>query len=153
MKHIHSRKGVTILEVVIALTIITIISGVTLTMIVMSTGVETKAANALIVNNASENAIECYRFASANQKNPLSVAQLFFECLLETGNYEVGSKLNNEQVFEPNSTGMVEKVSDMFRLISGGCTILITPQHSGGFKFEAFNAQGEQLQHFYYPTR
>ncbi|MBE6983292.1 MAG: type II secretion system protein, partial [Ruminococcaceae bacterium] len=66
-RQLHSRKGVTVAEVVIALVIIAAISAFTLSLIVMSIGVETKSESAIEVKNAAENAIECFRFAKSEE--------------------------------------------------------------------------------------
>ena len=53
--YMRNRKGVTIAETVIALVIIAAISAVTLSMIIMSIGVESKSIAAIETKNAAEN--------------------------------------------------------------------------------------------------
>lgn len=76
-KNICSRKGVSLVEVVIALAIITLVSIATLTVIFMSVNVERKTVAAAEVGNMAENAVECFRFADGNE-------DVFVECLNKT---------------------------------------------------------------------
>ncbi len=77
--NIRSRRGISIVEVVIALVIITIISASALSMIMMSVKVERETVTALEVENCAENAVECFRYADSEL--------VFFTCLKKTGNY------------------------------------------------------------------
>jgi prepilin-type N-terminal cleavage/methylation domain-containing protein len=160
MKNIRSRKGVTIIEVVIALAIITIISAATLSLIVMSEGVETKAENAFIVKNSAENAIECFRFAknyalelSAGTEISMaeSLPKLFASYLRKTG-YVIGTMTDG--VFTESQLELKKEISvdtnSVFRMIKGGCVILIE-QTTDGFAYTARNAKGEEIYSFTYP--
>ncbi len=143
MKNIRSRRGVTIMEVVIALAIITIISAVSLSMIVISHDVERKAESAITAKNAAENAIECFRFADGNKTT-------FWECLKKTADtYEFGRiSFDEDGKFEVTET--LETASKA-RLISNGCTIMITCAKGKTFEFSAINAKGEEIYSFTYP--
>ncbi|MBR2938101.1 MAG: type II secretion system protein [Oscillospiraceae bacterium] len=79
-QNIASRKGVSIVEVVVALVIITIISASALSMMMMSVKVERSALTAMEVENAAEDAVDCFRFA----KNDNAA---FLECLQKTGEF------------------------------------------------------------------
>ena len=153
MEHIRSRKGVTIAEVVIALTIIAIISAFTLSLIVMSFGVENKSEVSIEVKNAAENAIECYRFAKNNYKEkitglgeapkPYVFTELVFSCLEKTGEYKHGSLENG--VFVESQMG----IGNIFCLTIDGCTILIKVDLDG-FSFTAQQG-GEEVYNFDFP--
>ena len=77
----RSRRGISIVEVVIALVIITIISASALSMIMMSVKVERKSVTALEVDNCAENSVECFRYAGNKTE--------FLECLQKTGDFTV----------------------------------------------------------------
>jgi type II secretory pathway pseudopilin PulG len=147
-RQLHSRKGVTVAEVVIALVIIAAISAFTLSLIVMSIGVETKSESAIEVKNAAENAIECFRFA----KSEAGVdSALFFACLKQ-------SNENYESYHEQEVNGTTEIVIDeenavddksIFRLLIDGCTITIK-QTATSFSFVAMRGE-EELENFTFP--
>ena len=138
-EQLHNQKGVSVAEVVIALAIIAVISAFTLSLIVMSIGVESKSVAAIEVKNAAENAIECFRFAKNNAGEGsfagVTTSQLFLQCLQKTGSYvsaDEGSK---------------------FILEIEGCTITImqiTQNGEVGFKFVAVRG-GEELERFTFP--
>lgn len=76
-KNIRSRKGISMVEVVVALVVITIISLATLSVVFVSAKVEAKTIVAMEVRNSAENAVECFRFADGD-------ASVFIECLQKT---------------------------------------------------------------------
>ena len=67
-KNMRSRKGVSMVEVVVALVVITIISLATLSVVFVSAKVESKTIVAMEVRNSAENAMECFRFADGNME-------------------------------------------------------------------------------------
>ncbi|MBR4016732.1 MAG: prepilin-type N-terminal cleavage/methylation domain-containing protein [Oscillospiraceae bacterium] len=75
-----TRRGISIVEVTIALVIISILSIAALSMIKISVNVEKKAMITMEVSNAAENAVECFRYAETTEE--------FFECLQMTGAYK-----------------------------------------------------------------
>ena len=141
MKNIRSRRGVTIMEVVIALVIITTISAVSLSMIVISHDMEAKAESAITAKNAAENAIECFRFADGNKTT-------FWECLKKTADaYEFIGFTNDGQ------EGAVDKTdpsANRARLVENGCTVTVS-WINGKILFSAINAKGEEIYSFTYP--
>lgn len=164
-KQLHSRKGVTVAEVVIALVIIAAISAFTLSLIVMSFGVENKSEVSIEVKNAAENAIECYRFARDNQNEEISgfgetvqkytLSQLFFLCLRETGNYISETPLGDGSVqTQPSSDGNIDIVgingNSIFKLTVDGCTITIKQIGTTSFSFVAMRGE-EELESFTFP--
>ena len=163
-RQLHSRKGVSIAEVVIALAIIAVISAFTLSLIVMSISVESKSVAAIEVKNAAENAIECFRFARDNQNEEIScfdetaqtytLSQLFFLCLRETGNYISETPLGDGTVqTQPSSDGNIDVIgingNSIFKLVVDGCTITIK-QTATGFSFVAMRGE-EELENFTFP--
>ena len=154
-KQLNSRKGVTVAEVVIALVIIAAISAFTLSLIVMSIGVENKSESAIEVKNAAENAIECFRFARENQNEEIfgfgetaqkyTLSQLFFLCLRETGNYISETTLGDGSLqTQPSVDGNIDVVgingNSIFKLTVDGCTITIK-QTATGFSFVAMRGE------------
>ena len=64
--HISSRRGFTVLEVVIALTVITIVSASAFALIHSHLKLENQSVQSIEATNIAENAIECFRFAKNN---------------------------------------------------------------------------------------
>lgn len=136
-RQLHSRKGVTVAEVVIALVIIAAISAFTLSLIVMSIGVETKSESAIEVKNAAENAIECFRFANGDKET-------FWTCLERTGKYAFGKIEDGVFSKTENKTD-----ANVARLDADGCVMTITWEASR-FSFVAERG-GEQVYRFKFP--
>ena len=64
--HISSRRGFTVLEVVIALTVITIVSASAFALIHSHLKLEKQSVQSIEATNIAENAIECFRFANGD---------------------------------------------------------------------------------------
>lgn len=62
-KRVRSRKGVSILETAIALTVITIMSAAVISLFITSIKTESKNLDALYISAHAENATECFRYA------------------------------------------------------------------------------------------
>ena len=58
-----SRRGFTVAEVVVALTIIVLVSGASMTLIAMQARNEVRAVQTIEATNIAENAIECFIYA------------------------------------------------------------------------------------------
>ncbi len=118
-----SRRGVSIVEVVVALVIITVISASALSMIMMSVSLEQRALTAQEVAASAENAVECFRYAADNEE--------FLECLQMTGDFtdESGS----------------------FVLRAKSYTVTIRPG-TNQFEYSAVKANGEEICAFTYTT-
>ena len=125
-KNIRSRKGVSLVEVVVALAVITIISISALSVVFMSVKVEAKTVVVFEVRNSAENAIECFRFADGDE-------EIFRNCL----NATVAS---GQQFAGENGT----YVSN-----AGNYTVTITmlPEESG-FTYRAVNEAGQEIYSF-----
>ncbi len=65
----RSRRGFSMAEVVVAIAVIVIVSGSAITYIGAQTRAEAKAVASIEATNISENAIECFRYAGANDKD------------------------------------------------------------------------------------
>ena len=76
----RSRRGISLVEVVVALTVIAIISSAALSLVISSARVDANSLRSTQVMMAAENALECYRFAESEEE---------FAALLEkTGDYK-----------------------------------------------------------------
>ena len=76
----RSRRGISLVEVVVALAVITIISAAALSLVISSARVDANSLRSTQVMMAAENALECYRFAESKEE---------FAALLEkTGDYK-----------------------------------------------------------------
>ena len=120
---LRCRKGMSMVEVVIALVIISVISASALSMIMMSVNVEADAIRSVEVAESVDNAIACFRFAETPDE--------FLEALQKTAPYE-----------HPEN-------SDCFVLKASGFTVTI--QVSGDqFEYTAVNADSEVIYTFTY---
>ena len=79
-KSAHSRRGISLVEVIVALAVIAIISTAALSLVISSARVDANSLRSTQVMMAAENALECYRFA----KNDEDFAAL----LGNTGDYK-----------------------------------------------------------------
>ena len=87
VKRNRSRRGISLVEVVVALTVITIISAAALSLVISSARVDANSLRSTQVMMAAENVLECYRFAESEEE---------FAALLEkTGDYK---KVDNAYV-------------------------------------------------------
>ena len=76
----RSRRGISLVEVVVALAVITIISAAALSLVISSARVDANSLRSTQVMMAAENVLECYRFAESKEE---------FAALLEkTGDYK-----------------------------------------------------------------
>ena len=76
----RSRRGISLVEVIVALAVITIISTAALSLVISSARVDANSLRSTQVMMAAENALECYRFAESKEE---------FAALLEkTGDYK-----------------------------------------------------------------
>ena len=79
-KSAHSRRGISLVEVVVALAVITVISAAALSLVISSARVDANSLRSTQVTIAAENSLECYRFAESEEE---------FAALLEkTGDYK-----------------------------------------------------------------
>lgn len=120
-QNIASRKGVSIVEVVVALVIISIISASALSMMMMSVKVERQSLTAIELENTAEDAVDCFRFAQNNAD--------FLECLQKTGDF-------------------VEEDGN-FVLRAGSYTVTIRPG-ANQFEYSAVYLNGEEICVFTY---
>jgi prepilin-type N-terminal cleavage/methylation domain-containing protein len=79
-KSARSRRGISLVEVVVALAVITIISAAALSLVISSARVDANSLRSTQVMIAAENSLECYRFAKSEEK--------FAELLEKTGDYK-----------------------------------------------------------------
>ena len=79
-KSTRSRRGISLVEVIVALAVITIISTAALSLVISSARVDANSLRSTQVTIAAENSLECYRFTESEEE---------FAALLEkTGDYK-----------------------------------------------------------------
>ena len=78
-KSARSRRGISLVEVIVALAVITIISTAALSLVISSARVDANSLRSTRVMIAAENALECYRFSDSEDE--------FVELLRKTGDY------------------------------------------------------------------
>ena len=121
---LRCRKGMSMVEVVIALVIISVISAAALSMIMMSVNVEADAVRSVEVAESVDNAIACFRFAENHET--------FLQALQKTAPYEQDPE-------NPNR----------FLMKASGFTVAIL--FSGDqFEYTAVNADSEVIYTFTY---
>ena len=76
----RSRRGISLVEVVVALTVIAIISSAALSLVISSARVDANSLRSTQVMMAAENVLECYRFAENDGD--------FADLLQKTGDYK-----------------------------------------------------------------
>lgn len=86
-KSARSRRGISLVEVIVALAVIAIISTAALSLVISSSKVDANSLRSTQVMMAAENSLECYRFAENEEK--------FAELLGNTGDYK---KVDNAYV-------------------------------------------------------
>ena len=78
-KSARSRSGISLVEVIVALAVITIISTAALSLVISSARVDANSLRSTRVMIAAENALECYRFSDSEDE--------FVALLRKTGDY------------------------------------------------------------------
>lgn len=121
---LRCRKGMSMVEVVIALVIISVISAAALSMIMMSVNVEADAVRSAEVAESVDNAIACFRFAENHET--------FLQALQKTAPYEQ----------DPENP-------DRFLLKAAGFTVTVTVS-GDQFEYTAVNADSEVIYTFTY---
>ena len=79
-KSAHSRRGISLVEVIVALAVIAIISTAALSLVISSARVDANSLRSTQVMMAAENSLECYRFAESEKE--------FVALLEKTGDYK-----------------------------------------------------------------
>lgn len=85
----NPRKGISLVEVIIALVIIALVSISVVTIIMASNTVENKTLSVMHATNTTENVIECFRYAENKEE---------FEPLLEKLDVDYEYSLNSENL-------------------------------------------------------
>lgn len=88
----RAYRGFTIVEVVIALTVIVIVSAAGMMMVQSQIKSEQKIAQTIEATNIAENAIECFRFAKNNPANS-------FETVFSETGYNLVTATEGEKYF------------------------------------------------------
>lgn len=78
-RYTRSRRGISLVEVAVALAVITIISAAALSLVISSAKVDANSLRTTQVMMHAENALECFRFADSKDD--------FLELMKKTGNY------------------------------------------------------------------
>lgn len=81
---LQSRKGVTIVEVAIALAIIAIVSASAVGMVLISVNIEAKFVANTYTENSVESVLECFQFAENEE--------IFYEALQKLDDYQYDSE-------------------------------------------------------------
>ena len=89
----RKRRGFSLVEVVIALTVITIISSAALSLVLSSAKSDDKALRTTQVMIAADNALECFEFADTEEE--------FATLIKKTGDYSLGE--DGKYVCDENS--------------------------------------------------
>ena len=100
-KSARSRRGISLVEVIVALAVIAIISTAALSLVISSSKVDANSLRSTQVMMAAENSLECYRFAENEEK--------FAELLGNTGDYK---KADDSYVLTESSYAITVKYED-----------------------------------------
>lgn len=95
----NPRKGVTLIELVIALSVIAIITTVAISMIHSAIKIEVRAASIIEANNTAESIVEMFRYSEDSEEFGLLCNSFFIEEVVEnelTFNHEANNEEDNE---------------------------------------------------------
>lgn len=98
-RKINSRRGISIMEVVIAIAVIGIITVSSITLLSHSISIERQNLRNTEIKIYSENAIDCFRFASNREE--------FFAFIKETADFK---DQNDNGILEENESILLEKI-------------------------------------------
>lgn len=111
------KRGITIIETVIALTVISIISAAAITMVMASTRAEAKSVNSIHITIEAKNAVECFRYADNTDEmldllkktNNAYIKNASDRLVLSKASYELtvypDFMTNNIEIYALNSNG------------------------------------------------
>ena len=80
-----TRRGFTIVELVVAMVIIVIVSGAGISLVMTQTKVDSQATQTVDATNICENAIECFRYAVNVSETDDEIKTKFYEVFKLTG--------------------------------------------------------------------
>lgn len=123
-KNLKSKKGITIVEVVITLVLIATIMASAISVIMMSIEVENNSAAAVKLQTSAENILECYRFAKTEEE--------FAEAIAKCGDF---------------------KKADDGSFVLAGTDVTITVKSNfteNKLEFSATNSNGDEIYSFGY---
>lgn len=122
---LRSRRGITMVEVVVGLVIISIISISALSLILRSVNVEKQSFSVIEAEYAAENTLACFRYAQTQEE--------FVQAMCQTAPYELqedGSLL----------------------LARNGCTVTVLADYATrSFAYTAVDPNGVVIYSFHYP--
>ena len=124
-KHICSRKGISLVEVVVALVVISLVSAATISVMILSVEAEAKSVTLLEVKNTAENAIDCYRFTEGEEG-------AFIHYLNKTAEGKAFAGQNGRYVSDGDGYSVV--------------ITLLAEQN--GFSYQAVNDSGKEIYAF-----
>lgn len=100
MNKLNSKKGFTVVELVVALAVILIVSATAIGLINSQNTIYLRTMQTTEATNMAENAVECFRFAVNNGED--------FEAVFEKAGYELGdpTEFDGKTVYTFESNGM-----------------------------------------------
>ncbi len=99
MRKRETRRGFTVAEVIVALTVIVIISAAAVVLISAQIRNESRAARTVTATNMAENAIECFRYACDTKTEDTEILAAFEDAFGEGG---CGYTKNGNGKYEKN---------------------------------------------------
>ena len=140
----NPRKGVTIVELVIALSVIAIISVAAISMLHTAVKIEVRAASIIEANNTAESIVEMFRFTEDNEE---------FEKLC---NYFFSETITKEELIRENEENNNEDNEYLFKytINKGAYSIcinyyyIVTPENiNQGYEIEidAYHSDNKQI--------
>ena len=105
---VNSKNGFTIVELVVALAIITIVSATAIGIINVQNTVYLRTVQTVEATNIAENAIECFRWAVNNATEENNAENIFEEAFAKTG-YKFTENESGKYTIETN--GMTVEIT------------------------------------------
>ena len=121
----NARRGFSVAEVIVALTVIVIVSAAAVVLIAAQIRADAKATRAFAATNMAENAIECFRYACDTAENEGEI-RAAFESAFEKDGGGIGCG------YEKNDSGIYEKNGLFAEIIIDGKTISVRITNAGG---------------------
>ena len=130
-----SRRGFTLVELVIALTMIVLVTGVSIGVVMVNTNTHAETIDMIEATNIAENAVECFRFAVNNGGyDQPSFNELFSKSFDSVKKENVAISCNGKEEYQEETLVFQ---TDTYTVTDGRITVTIVISNSiSGGKFD-----------------
>lgn len=107
-----NRRGFTMVELVVALTVISIVTMASIGIMMAHNNIDLQSVQSIEATNIAENAIECFRYAVNVGGDEEGIKKAFYDAFEKTGYIEVEYKDQTEYNFEHRGMNVTIKLED-----------------------------------------